>query len=587
MPSSQHSYSVRHYGTYEIEVACESIATIVYFLKRRSTAWRNRPIPEFAINKILAIMQAPLKAATCERLIVVPAEFGPQAEIEYLGLVAGAGKRLPIKALKTRYFFLRETGHGEWGVDVTDHFVKSYQQQALHIQSRQNDVLAHLEAHLGALTPVLDDAAIAEALTSLLTSWSICATGRLGLDYVMHDLDLALRELREPLEVLIGDRPLRGDRLQRSIYRARQRVGVAQGKIEHLLREWHMPVTARWNDPIEVERELLATVIAPKNAGLLFQLAAIICKCTISVIDVLAGLEATLGKGPKTPDLFLPDTQTAPWDPAQALLELRRLCASFRMCGAHADPALPTDDASDPATLAREVDRVTDCIYEFAAALAMAYRMPGSTLAQQGNGPSSVVQKAILVTDMGNSTGRGIEVSHAQNVEWKNAGLNVVAQWGRAFGGSERWARDGDDVILVFDNANSALLCACMIQEHFAALRSTSVLRLSFHFRIGIDVYPLTHADGGNLLSSGIDIAKKVTKHNKDNDDVEGILDRIWVTPRCADFLSQPLAGLVREDQSSLFEVTERPEGRFYPSTADRQGILSAYFEILEATGVS
>jgi len=80
-------------------------------------------------------------------------------------------------------------------------------------------------SYLNALVPLLDET---QNVDELLTCWSISANGRLGLDYAMVDINLALDSLLDPLEVLAGGGRLVEEKLTRTRDRAHHFAGVAR-----------------------------------------------------------------------------------------------------------------------------------------------------------------------------------------------------------------------------------------------------------------------------------------------------------------------------------------------------------------------
>ena len=159
--------------------------------------------------------------------------------------------------------------------------------------------------------------------------------------------------------------------------------------------------------------------------------------------------------------------------------------------------------------------------------------------------------------------------------------LNLVAQWGQAFGGIEIKGRAGDDIVFEFSHADSALLCAAIVQEHASALRSTGLAALNWAFRIGLDTDEISDADGGNVIGTCID------RGSKTGEDDQG---RALHRARYSHTRDDPCA--VRGRSRSLNDMDleidlalddEMPMGaageraRFRPVQADRVSLLANY----------
>ncbi len=159
--------------------------------------------------------------------------------------------------------------------------------------------------------------------------------------------------------------------------------------------------------------------------------------------------------------------------------------------------------------------------------------------------------------------------------------LNLVAQWGQAFGGIEIKGRAGDDIVFEFSHADSALLCAAIVQEHASALRSTGLAALNWAFRIGLDTDEISDADGGNVIGTCIDRAAKLAKTIKD----ERSIERVILTPETTHVLSGGAHAslndmdleidLALDDEMPMGAAGER--ARFRPVQADRVSLLANY----------
>jgi len=254
--------ALEDYRSYQKEVSAEVVATVANFLSRRSTRWRTRPTPPFVLDKVVAILNGAAPDAAERRfLVVVPKEHGPEAAFAITPLVGRPSYRL-VRTVKSEFYSVTSDG----GIEPTPTFLKRYNERSLRISQR--DELLPLEAYLQALVPVLDGS---KDITKLLTCWSISASGRLGLDYVMADVDLALDALAVPAEVLAGRRKLVKRQLVASCDRSNHYLGVAlREKLEPLTTDWAAPVVEHWTDPVAVEGDLLKSLAAPHEHHVFF-----------------------------------------------------------------------------------------------------------------------------------------------------------------------------------------------------------------------------------------------------------------------------------------------------------------------------
>jgi hypothetical protein len=108
----------------------------------------------------------------------------------------------------------------------------------------------------------------------------------------------------------------------------------------------------------------------------------------------------------------------------------------------------------------------------------------------------------VLLPDLSDSKAHGRENWFGVNFNWKNEGLGLLAQWGRAFGGMETRDREGDCVWLEFEKpGDPAVLCAAAARVHMAALRATHLSLPRWRPHIGIDAGRLKQGDVNNSIS--------------------------------------------------------------------------------------
>jgi class 3 adenylate cyclase len=242
-------------------------------------------------------------------------------------------------------------------------------------------------------------------------------------------------------------------------------------------------------------------------------------------------------------------------------------------------PHLPDGDAQRQLLLAERLMELLLAIRSFAAAFAWSFL----GVPDFGSEPRVTRRRTVLFADLSGSTPQGLRLDRQANVKWKNGGLNLIAQWGQAFGGVEMRDREGDDVVLEFSEADGALLCAALIQEHARVLRSTGVPALSWGFRLALDSDEITDADGGNVIGSCIDRAAKLAKTFRDEQSIE----RVVLTPETAHLVSEFGRRFFSQMETEVDIARGEDVGsaadlaRFYPCELQRDRLLENYADRL------
>jgi hypothetical protein len=182
---------------------------------------------------------------------------------------------------------------------------------------------------------------------------------------------------------------------------------------------------------------------------------------------------------------------------------------------------------------------------------------------------------SVLSFDISKSFDHALRNDFEVNYDWKNAGLNLIAQWGKAFGGWEGRDREGDAIWLEFEQpGDPAVLCAAAVQQHALALRSTAVPSLWWGFRVAIDEGPMRMGDGGNTIGLCLDRVSKLAKVRKDDDES---IERVLVTPDAARLCSPTLREpqlMARFREEVELEQVDLPGARFVPCEVDAVKVL-------------
>jgi hypothetical protein len=539
----------------------EAVALVLRTLRRRSDRWHDSPIAGHHLSKVIAVLEGLVLDNEQITLGTRPSEFGP-----YLALASSSDPD-ELRQVVSEHFQPVSGGFIE-----SDLFQERYEGRELRIQQR--GAAGQIESYLRDMIPVLDGAT---DISAFLMCWSTSAAGKLGLDFVRHDLELALRELDAPLRVLKRGSPIDPARLGTSVERARRLAGTARSKVTLLSTDWSEPIRASFPDPMTVEGDLLRSAAAPSDCGQLMQVAEALCLATRRLAELVGQLEA-----------FVPQARIdEPVDPDTAAIqivastrELVTRLTSMRDPGSM--PHLPADPARRRRALAEHLERALLLVRARAAAFAWSFL----GVPQFGVRLPETRRRTILFSDMSGSTPRGLVLDQQAHVKWKNSGLNLIAQWGQSFGGTEVKDREGDDVVMEFADADAAVLCAALIQEHTRVLRSTGLQRLHWAFRIALDSGEVTNADGGNVIANAVNRAAKLAKSDKDDP-----LSTEWVrmTPETADALCRQAREHTAElpdeldlavDDDLAIDVAK---ARFHPLKVDTQGLIAGHIGRLRA----
>jgi hypothetical protein len=535
------------------EVDEEAVALISRFLARRGPEhWRDQPIPHPVVSRLAAVLSPMVFDAHQITLRTTPGLAGPELEF-------GVSRPETIFDLVSESF--RLTGDG---IVPTEEFDRRYDSNSLRLDLRGSSeaVEDSLKAVVSLPPGALDD--------DLLRCWAISAGGRLGLDYVEWHLRQALKFLDRPLTQVIRGDSLEPKDIQHPVERANQLIEAARDVLVLVEADWSAEVREAWPEPVKAERRLLDSLAAPQDAQLIRRLAHRLCTATAELAAEVECLLPWAVAG-------APGDDEIARHAVDACVSLERQLTSLRTDSEA--PPLPAEALARRKEAAERMKRASRMLRAFSAALAWSFR---GAIARPSTPNNDTRRRTVLFADLSESTRRAIEAGHDVNWRWKTQGLNLIAQWGLAFGGHESKDRAGDDIFLEFPNADSALLCAAVIQQHTKALRSTGVRSMDWGFRIAIDTDQLTTGDGNNVISSGVDIPAKLSKKFKEDEDST---ERVLLTPAASDAVSSSFhdLGLLAKMDT---EVDLAPEvefsdalarARFYPYKADTASIVEHF----------
>jgi adenine/guanine phosphoribosyltransferase-like PRPP-binding protein len=511
------------------EVSEEVVALIAWHVRHRCPRFADAPVPAAMVRALVAILRPFVLESHRIALRVRPGEPEP-----ILTLRDGV-RPVTLDQVTSPYFELDEQG-----VTPTDRFTELWDDGA-RLRIDRRDLTQLIEAPLDLLIPPLQTDAPTPRLLQMLESWALVTDERLGLTHVQHALGSALDAAERPLRAII-----RGPSGTRSPAPTATTgagfVSVARERLAALSSGWLQALHARLSTASRREQLLGASVPAPWDDEPVYELPGAL----IELVSAVAGLSERLDLAaasaapPADADLARDAGRVAAVTVA-GCLSIERALTSM----SDEIPAAPdVGDGYDALVAAAERLLVVIArLRAFTAAVAGVYRGRTGVLTQPARAHRR--RAAVLFADLAKSYEHALRNDRSQNARWKNDGLGLVAQWGRAFGGTEGRDRQGDDVWLEFERVGDpAVLCAAAVQMHTSALRSTGVADMWWGLRLAVDVGELTPGDGGNTIGERLDRAAKLAKALDDEPSIERTLVTFEAAELCSPALREPpLAG--------------------------------------------
>ncbi len=505
------------------EVSEESVALIARFLRTQTRLFADRPVPVRILTWLVAILR-----------VLVLEDQGIELTIE-------TGYPDPIVRLRdgTRPVTLGEPTSDMFklegdGILPTDNFERLYRvNSTLHLDLRESSV--EFESRLGLLAGLID-ALSEEKLEAALAGWSMSTDERLGLTFVLADLDAALDRMRRPLKLILRDEEHVHSPAECAL--SREHSEDARGKLRLLRADWQRLVHKGWPEPTKLERSLLRSIAAPKDAVGIFDFADALCELAIVLTGVVERLDAASAS-------LWESAQGAEVTPEAAEAQAFEVARSAMRCSAEFRAALPGHrEAANSGNLgsgarsalhaaANELLELTKIVETFAAAAAGIYQGTKGSRA-----PSRLPKERpamVLFADISKAVEHALHHGFDVNADWKNSGLNMVAQWGKAFGGREVQDRPGDALWLDFGpHADGAVLCAAAVQQHMRALRSTGLDSLYWALHMAVDDGQLKDGDGGGVAGDCIDRSARCAKAEYPGKPVDAVLVTQEAAARCS-----------------------------------------------------
>jgi hypothetical protein len=542
------------------DIASETIAATTLYLSRRTETWRERGVPLDTLSNVVAVLRAAFTEMQQMAITVVPGVQAPEIVV-LVSRYAGPDDEVRLRHVQSAHFQI--TADGE--IEPTPAFVDLYSRGDLLIGRRR--LLSQLEGYLGTLAPALDEIDV----ESSLAPWAMVASSRLGLDHVMHNVDLAVAKLNDVGHVLARGLELESGWLVDAVDESRRLLtGAREVKLPSLTPDWHSMLHTLWSEPTSIERELYETAQAAVGYdGELYSVVGAFCDVIARFLDELSLVKLADSSA------SLSDQEAIGRDALETIAEVKTLLSSMRSPGYEAVPSPPGGELAR--RLGSELSDLCRMLQRFIAAYAWRQHRAGSDGSMRLGRRPRTRASVILSADLTKSTQRSATVDHETYRLWIADGLSLIAEWAKAFGAREVPERvpEGDDIILEFLDADGAALAAALVNEHFRALRAIGQDRLSYDLRCAVDEGEVSPSYGGGLVSRAFNVATKLAKTGPPN--------RLLLTPRMYDSCSSDLRAFLSKEPSHVDLADGAEAGRFVPLLADSQAILRAYVARLNA----
>jgi hypothetical protein len=545
-------------GDARVALSEQTVAVIAHNVIERSGG-QTKAVGQELLTALVAILRPLVLAGHSVPLKVVPGEEG--AEI----LLTDDERRIGIDE-KTSSFF-------DYDIDAkgyvpTPHFLTLYEKGQLPVEVRKS--VEDIEARLEMLLPLFDGLDEGER-DLLLAGWQMSTDYRLGLTYVRHALESALLDISSSLRQVQRGRDHDHTSFATT---ASERARSAIEMLDVLAQDWQAPAADKWSQKLALERHFRSSLACPKKPLEFYELASALADLTAE-IAVLADRLDALSAAQWTE----PEAELGARDLATLTVELsaraRRALCSFDDSPIEAPQFAHRHPREVIGIAAAELDHTVKMLRALLAACAGAYRGPEDAHLRQ---PTELRRHAAFLSlDIAGS--RAHRQSRPQTHDgWKNEGLNIAAQWTRAFGGWEGRSRFGDDLLIEFDSGDAAILCGALVQCHAGALYSTGLDAIGREFHAGVDCGQVVTQTGG---STDGDCMDRVTFVAKECDKKAETID-VYATPDVWSFCSTSMVGQpIQVDGWKAVISVDRGETMIDSVAIDSHAVLGHYTERL------
>jgi hypothetical protein len=546
----------------------QALALICHRIRTRCLAFADSPISEELLTAMVGVLY-PLvledhDIALCTRPGVRDLEM----------LLLDGVPPVPFNPTGSTYY-----DAADGGVVPTEKFLNLYEARRLDLDLDRST--EEIETHVDLLAPFVEQLD-EEELLGLMKGWAMSTDRRLGLEHVHASLKAALAELRQPLKLILREQT--HDPSAGTASRAGRQTLFAACKLNRLTSNWSEPALERWQRPARREQRLLVSLGAPSSEGMAFYALP---KALATLIAALGDVVESLDKA-SVRYWVDGDQITAAGEKArrQAVGAAINWCTVIRhrLTSLHEEgdtPPIPEQPNAAIVAAAEALLDTLDLIESFVASTAGEFRGEDSERRPTGTA-SKQRDVSVLSFDIVGATVFGQLHDSEATHRWKEEALDAAAQWTRSFGSWPTGTRRGDEIKVEFDEAgDAAILCAAVVQQHMAALRSTGGEDVGWRFHCAIDCGQVEEGPD-NLTGSCLDRSSKLAKLC----DGGGETDDIFITKesrgRCSPELREkPLATPLPEVSFDEDEET----AVIRPFAIDSAGAMKLWVERLQELG--
>lgn len=502
----------------------QAIAVVCRRVREASTTYKERPLPLWLLTRLVAILRPLVLERYSLRLRAAP---GPR-EMKLLLLETVEAVSINL-AEPSEYLYVSAEG-----LRPSEGFQEKYRRKELDIDVE--GCTEPIENEVDQLIPLID--ALGEhALRAVLTAWAMSTDDRLGLTHVRASLRDAITQLRRPLKLILSlEQHERTHGIEVGVAEA---VTEAADRLRLLSTDWASVGAERWDALCgRREQRILASLGTPSEPGHIYELAGCLAKgiaAAARLVDVLdhASVIERRSSEHATPHAHARLVR-------QRVAGAQRTLTSLRIDEAAPASSFPEARAEITAA-ARDLLALADRLDALVAALAGTFS--GKDPSLRGEQQASARHISILSLDIANSSGHGAAIAKREHNAWVRAGTDIAAQWARAFGGTERPERFGDEVVLEYpEDGDATVLAAAAVLAHTRALRSTGVDELAWRFHAGIACGEVEEEDG-DMLGMCVNTAAKIAKSGNGKTEASKVVLSEVAAGRCSEALRERPAG--------------------------------------------
>lgn len=437
------------------QLAAESVAATLLFLRTESNTWQGKSIARGDLSHIVNLL--------------TPLVFGPHG-VPLVGVRSGEG---------LGPWFEQETPRGRVAVailrDVREEYERvgnGWRETRSFAERFPGGLLIHrlglsreIETYLREVVAVLDTSSMPRAV---LEAWSMCLTGRLGLEYVADDVRNGLAAARRAVVLSDrgeGERSLPGlaRESDRYLRRAREKLGVLE-------RDWHTGVTQHLTRRSSVHEDLRQSVKATGEERRLYRLVGTYLDYAVVASHWQAFVEEPSRRGARS--------AVREVEARQRTREIEELLFAGSESVAGGAPGRDTYLA-----LIVRLARFAVALGWEHSDISYVPRVRSEVVGSLATVPSRAFLWARIewpgVTDF--RTLSGVDVVSPGGRWW-----SLVKGWGVPFDGVETVRPSRWEVCLEFTSAEASVLAGAVMLEHFLRVRSGRAVTVDPALRIAI-----------------------------------------------------------------------------------------------------